>query len=280
MPPSKFSHSSLSTWRRCRYKYFLTYIKNYVGPSSAGQQRGTIGHTALGEWYNTGGDDEAALKKASDLTTNIELETGLDLSKDWQDLQFVLLRYFNWARQNDNFEVIAVEQEYTIDIGGIELGGFIDGIVDQKGYKWILEHKFNKQASTDHIGLDMQVSIYMLAAQRLGYNPSGCMYNVIRMTQGGIAEREPVLRKLAYRNNEGLKVIEYELQNQMHELKRFNEEGPAFMKVYRNPTKDCHWDCPFYNACLSLNDSGEADSVLERFKINDKYSKKGEIDNE
>lgn len=280
MPPDRFSHSSLATWRRCRYRYYLLYIKNYKPHGSPGQFRGTIGHAALAEWYKNEYDDDKALKVASDITTSIEQENSLDLSKDWEEMEFVLRRYFGWARYNDKFEVISTELEYEIDIDGIKLMGFIDGIVRQNKGVWILEHKFNKQVSLSHIDLDMQVSIYMLAAQKLGYNPSGCLYNVIRMGERGIAATEPVVRKLAYRNLEGLRVIEYELSNQMRELMKFNKE--EHLPIYRNPTKDCHWDCPFYNACLSLNDSGEAESVLGSIPIDENrgfFAKtKGETD--
>jgi len=86
------------------------------------------------------------------------------------------------------------------------------------------------------------------------------------MAEGGIAATEPVVRRPVYRNSEGLHIIESELSNQMQELNKYRKEGN--LKIYRNPTKDCHWDCAFYNVCLSLNDSGEAASVLKTFSIN------------
>lgn len=281
MPPERFSHSSLATWRRCRYKYYLSYIMDYAPPSSIGQFRGTIGHACLGEWYATNKNDEAAIKRASDIATQIELDHDLDLANEWDDLLIVFHRYFNWAREKDNFEIIAIEQEYEIELGGVKLTGFIDGIVKDRGNVWLMEHKFVKQANTKHIDLDMQVSIYMLAATKLGYNPVGCMYNNIRMTKGGIALTEPVQRTLAYRNIEGLKIIEYELTNQMRELKEYNDKRN--LQIYRNPTKDCSWDCPYYHACLSLNDSGEADSVLSlipRVSRNNKLELIGDETNE
>ena len=281
MPPDRFSHSSLSCWRRCRYRYWLSYIKNYTSKGSLGQLRGTVGHSGLAEWYKNGGDDEKALQVASDNLQTIEIANGLDMSKDWEELSMVLTRYFAWARRNDNFEVLAIEQEYEIELAGVKLMGFIDGIVKQGGSVYILEHKFVKQARVNHVTLDMQISIYMLAAHKLGYNPYGTIYNVIRMGDKGIAEKQPVLRTVAYRNAEGLGVIEKELENQMLELRRFNEEGSKYLKLYRNPTRDCSWDCSFYAVCLSLNDSGEAESVLRTMEIVDRYKpdpEKGEID--
>jgi hypothetical protein len=103
----------------------------------------------------------------------------------------------------------------------------------------------------------------MLVANELGYNPYGTMYNIIRMGDAKKANEEPVLRTIAYRNKEGLAVIKYELAKMMDEVTTFNENEARV--VYRNPTRDCHWDCNFYSVCLGLNDSGEAESVLRGF---------------
>jgi RecB family exonuclease len=281
MPPERFSHSSLASWRRCRYRYWLSYIKNYEARPGLGQFRGTTGHAGLAAWYTNGGDDEKAIQVASDTLQTIEIVNHLDMSKDWEDIKMILTRYFAWARRNDNFKVLAIEKEYEIELADIKLMGYIDGIVEQGGSVYILEHKFVKQARVNHVTLDMQISIYMLAAHKLGYNPYGTFYNIIRMGDKGIAEKQPVLRTVAYRNSEGLDVIEKELENQMIELKRFNEEGSKFLRLYRNPTRDCSWDCSFYPVCLSLNDSGEAESVLRTMTQVDRYKpdpEKGEID--
>jgi hypothetical protein len=284
MPPGRFSHSSLASWRRCRYQYWLKYIKNYISPPGKGQQKGLVGHAALAEWYRTDMDDEKAMKVASEAITNIELESGLELSEAWDELSIVLTRYFNWARANDRFEIVrtkegkpSIELEYEIEIDGMKLMGYIDGVVQKGNYTYVLEHKFVQRAEVNHIDLDMQVSIYMLAGHKLGYNPYGTFYNVIRMggkTDKSIAAREPVLRGLTYRNAEGLAVVEYELGNQMREVTKFNKEGGL---VYRSPTKDCSWDCSFYQVCLSLNDNGDADSVLRTFQIKEYPEDKGVV---
>lgn len=262
MAVSKFSYSSLSTWRRCKYRYYLQYILDYDSPPSMGQARGTVGHAALAEWYKNGMNDDKAMKVAEGELTNIEIANGWDMAGDWEKLSVVLKRYFNWARENDHFdEVLSTELEYELDIEGHKLVGFIDGIIKTKKQAWILEHKFVKQASVQHVTLDMQISTYMIAATLLGYEPHGVMYNVIRMGETGIASTQPVLRTYAYRNYEGLSIIIDELILQMNEMDEFHKKGGS---VYRNPTKDCNWDCAFKDVCLSINDCGEAESVLSR----------------
>jgi cellulose biosynthesis protein BcsQ len=124
-----------------------------------------------------------------------------------------------------------------------------------------MEHKFNKQVSVSHIDLDPQMSLYMLAAWEMGIEARGILFNVIRVAEGGIAAKEPVVRRQVYRNQEGLALIKAEISIQMDEMREFHEGNG---RVFRNPTKDCSWDCGFFATCLSMNDDGDAASALAR----------------
>lgn len=252
----------MAKYRRCRQKYKWQYVENLLEQPSAGQRRGTVGHHALAKWYGGGYDDEIAFQAAADKMTQFEIEDGNDYTKDWTSFETILPRYFKWARANDLFEdVIAVEHKFDIDLGGVAvLTGYIDAIVVDQGHQWLMEHKFLKQASGNHISIDPQISIYVLAARELGYNIRGVMYNAIRMTLKGKAAIEPVARFRAYRNVEALDYIKEELILQAVEMMEFLANPPE--KVYREPTKDCSWDCSFYNACLAINDDGNPYPVL------------------
>lgn len=267
----KFSHSSMSTFRRCRVRYKWSYIDNLVTPSGIGQMRGTVGHAVLGQWYKDMGKmseeqrDYNAMKLASDMFTIEETNRQASLESEWELMQVILPRYFDWARANDNFsEILDIEYKFEIDIMGTPLIGYIDGIVKIKDSIWLLEHKFNKQVSMNHIDLDPQMSMYLLAAYKLGINARGVLFNVIRVAEGGVAAKSPVERRMVYRNLEGLSTIEMEIEEQIKEMNDFHKNGGI---VYRNPTKDCTWDCSFYDACLLINDCGNADSVLKKFEV-------------
>jgi RecB family exonuclease len=259
----KFSHSSLKTFRRCRYRYFLHYVQNYDPLPSKGLVRGSVGHAALGEFYkkiNLPQEErvELALKAASDELFKYDEE----FQEEWDFMDLILRRYFDWASINDPFsEVIGIEEKFELTLGKHTLIGYIDGIVASRGSNWLLESKFLSQVSTKSLPLDPQVSIYLLAARKLGYNPRGVYYNIVRMAKGGIAEREPVVRMPVFRNNEGLKVIERELIAQMDEMQDFHD---GMQIIYRNTIGDCSWDCGFYDVCLSLNDDGTSQSVLNK----------------
>lgn len=259
-----FSHSSLATWRRCRYKFYLGYKERLVGPPSIGQARGTAGHRALAYWYKNNKEDEPALQLAFD-TFHGELLGDYDYS-EFEILEDALVRYFNWGRERDKWVFLEEEKEFDIPLSeSTNLVGFIDGIVEMPNGIWILENKFNKQVSTRHLDLDPQVSIYMFAARAMGYKPQGVMYNIIRMSGGPTAEREPAVRTLVYRNPEGLAFKKQEILVQAEEMRRFILEGGA---VYRNETKDCHWDCPFYKVCLGITDDG-VPLGLNKFALKD-----------
>lgn len=269
MPPRKFSHSSMSTYRRCRYRYFLSYILDYVTPSGLGQNRGSVGHAGLAKWYGLGCDEEAdsaAMAVASQMYCDKEIETGESLEEDWQLMSIILPRYFDWARANDNFaEILSLEQKFEVKIGDHTVIGYIDGVVKTNaGSIWLLEHKFNKTVSTNHIDLDPQMSLYMLAARKLGIDARGVLFNVIRVAAGGIAAKQPVERRQVFRNQEGLDFIEKEVAIQLDEMQAFHDKGGA---IYRNETGNCSWDCGFYAACQMINDDGDAQTALAKFPI-------------
>lgn len=269
-----FSHSSLASYRRCRVQYYWKYVRGYAPQPSIGQIRGTLGHMALAVWYTTW-DVEKSLKAASDELTNIELKYAVDYSGEWDFIETVLRRYFKWSKVVDNFETVAIEKEFNIDINGHTITGYIDGIVKRNDTDmvWILEHKFMQKASIKHLDLDPQCSIYLLAANMLGYRPEGVLYNVVRMATGEKSEAEPAARSAVFRSPEGLWVIRQELDAQMKEMDDFHTKGGG---RYRNATKDCSWDCSFYQACLSINSDGSAESILSRVPM-EPYTIKGEL---
>jgi hypothetical protein len=251
----------LATWRRCKQKFTWSYLDDLtVKTPSMGLARGSAGHKALEAYYGGSRDLVEAL--------GVAWETFLDKcgnepeQKEWDLLESALKRYDEWASVNDKFEILRLEYHFVIDVGPYKMQGYIDGIVMQSGNVWLLEHKFQKRVSTKHIPLDPQVSIYMIAAIIAGYQPSGVMYNMVRIGNGPTAIREPVVRKLAYRNPEGLQYFGGELLTQMQEVNDFieNEQTP-----YRNLTSDCTWDCPFQDACLDLMADGNASATLALF---------------
>jgi hypothetical protein len=262
----QISHTKLATFRRCLQQYHWKYIDGYYPPSTIGQARGTAGHAALAVWHR-----EYAVDASLDAAWKVwELNLGT-AGDDWQLLEASLTRYFDWSLNNhDNFKILQSEQEFQIEfevphytLPGKEKGkitehtsvvltGFIDGIVEEKGQIWLLENKFYKRMDRNPLDLDPQVSMYLLAANLLGYPAQGVIYNIIRVADTKIALTEPVVRRRLHRNLQGLDHIQEEMLLQVDRMIEYQKGGVP----YRTPTKDCHWDCPFYSACILLTDDG------------------------
>lgn len=266
MDDYNFSYTMLANWRRCRYRFWLRYVEKVPDKPGIGQVKGSAGHAALAEWIYSR-DEEKALSVAEKTFSDTLTRNGLpfdDFAQSaWEEIEEALMRYFPYSLENDRFTHIASELEFNIAYKDHNLRGFIDAIVEYNGQEWLMEHKFNKRVYTQHLDLDPQVSIYLLAARLIDFQPVGVFYNIIRMGGGKTAEKEPVVRKLLYRNPEGLRAVGLELMEQMEEVSAWLE-NPTH--IYRNPTKDCTWDCPFYRVCLSVEDSGDGSPVISMLK--------------
>ena len=81
--------------------------------------------------------------------------------------------------------VLAVELPFSISIAGATLRGKIDAIVEIDGRQLIMEHKTtSSDVSSGSIywqmrRIDPQISAYYDGARSLGYDPQGCVYNVL-----------------------------------------------------------------------------------------------------
>lgn len=271
MVTKNFSHTLLATWRRCRQKFAWKYVEGLEGKAGLGLIKGSAGHAALAEWHREY-DVNSARDTAFKVYNAELLKNGMGMGepeyKAWQDLEEALLRYFEFSEQTDTFNLVKAELEFNISVMGENFKGFIDAIIqDVNGGIWVMEHKFHKRVQTKALDLDPQVGLYMLAASLLGYEPQGILYNIIRMGGGKTAMRDPVVRKYLYRNPEGLTYVAKELQKQIAEITDWLNVHPKHRIVYRNQTRDCGWDCPFYNGCLLIEDSGDATPFLENLKL-------------
>lgn len=274
----RLSHTSLSTFRRCKMRYKWGYLDNYTPPAGPALVKGGTGHVGLGAWYPAIANaktfnkaKDIALKAASDKLAEYEREAENEMGDIWDDIAVILPRYFDWALENDDFQAQEIEYKFEIELDDFVLIGFLDGIVERNnGTLWLLEHKFTKQVRVKHLELDPQISLYMLAARMSGFDIRGVFYNVVRTTLGGKAVEEPVVRLPVFRNNEGLEKIATETIYQMREMRKFHEQNGKY--AYRSTTMDCSWDCGFFNACLAMNDDGDPTPSLELLPIKE-YTK-------
>lgn len=64
------------------------------------------------------------------------------------------------------------------------------------------------------------------------------------------------VRETAMRTRREQRTQIQRIQSEVLAMNRHRTMGPS--SLYKNPTRDCEWDCPFYNMC-QLHDAGSAD---------------------
>lgn len=218
----------------------------------------------------------------------------------------MLTAYVNEYGDDDELEIIAPEFPFEVDISDgsgnylITYVGIFDAVYRNRRTKQIglLEHKTAKTIGTDHLVLDEQAGSYWLFApyvlRKRGYLQGNqdldmILYNFLRKAlpddrpvneaglslnkDGTVSKVQPqayFLRHPVYRGEDDRTVILERIRAEAREV-RMTRRGQ--LAVYKNPTRDCAWDCPFFGAC-ELHETGsdyEAEFDI-RFKTWDPYA--------
>lgn len=190
----KITHSSSTSFKVCRRKFFFEYEMGLRRTVDAKPLRmGTAWHNGLDALKQGRTIDEAATV-ARDCYQSIP--DGFDAA-DWEmerETIVAMLAGYAW-RWSDPFKVIATEQAFNLPMVNPEtnsasklfqLAGKIDGIIEWDGRLLILEHKtVSEDIALDgdywrRLQMDSQVSIYTYAARQLGYDVSGVLWDAAR----------------------------------------------------------------------------------------------------
>lgn len=186
--------SRLTAFRRCGRYHALRYDQRLLPVQDrAGARRwGSAMHRALEAWWlamqrgDTDALDQAILA--------LDPAGELDEVERTRAVASMCGYHFRWLEQG--LEILAVEAQFDAPLVNPDslaasrlftVGGKIDAIVRNPadGQVWLVEHK---TAGGDispgspywqRLRLDVQVSTYMDGARALGYEPAGCIYDVI-----------------------------------------------------------------------------------------------------
>lgn len=145
---------------------------------------------------------------------------------------------------------------------------------ESDGQLWLWDHKTAKAISTSHLALDDQAGSYctiatqeLRAAGLIGKNEkiAGILYNFIRKGKpdprptdergrslnkdGSISKSQPAplfKRELVYRTPEEQRSQLSRIRAEVAHMDAFRSRS---LPLYKNPTRDCSWDCSFYHLC-------------------------------
>lgn len=221
--------------------------------------------------------------------------------------------YVDLYKKDPDWDVIATEQTFQLLIPKIghtrrptrlnallEYLGTFDGVYRSRkdGTLWLMEHKTAKGIDLRHLPLDDQAGSYWFVAskvlQRAGLiRPTeeivGIMYNILRK---GVPDDRPVNDKGIRLNKDGSESkrqppplyhrepVWRSKEEQSTMLRRIQDESiykqqmiAGITPVFKNPTRDCAWDCSFYKMCMLHEANGDWEEFREMaFTKSDPYS--------
>lgn len=273
---------------------------------------GTGFHLAFAEWYIPGlerGRDPretwAEYVGESRETVRIYNNDDVAVFEDALELgKSMLTTYLDEYGDDPEWDIIAPEQTFRVYIEDpdepgktllIYVGTF-DGLYRNRktGKVWLLEHKTASQIATKHLVLDDQAGSYILVANmvldELGIKDRvhGIMYNFLAKRKasskprddqgrylnkdGSVSKIQPsktLLREPVTRTRREKNAMLRRIQNEGIQMEPFRS---GELELTKNPTKDCSWDCDFFELCQVHETGGDVEDFKRNvFHVEDPY---------
>lgn len=200
----RLTNSACKSYRACQRKYFNRYKLGYKSVQEAGALSfGQAFHDALKSWFIHHDLTLALLA--------IVCENMFDQVKAEE-----MMRGYHFMWVDAPLTTLAVEHEFEGPMINPSTGrrsktwnvaGKLDAVVQKTDDQiWILEHKTSSEdiePGSDYwkrLLLDSQISTYFVGARVMGYEPAGCLYDVIR---------KPAIRpgNVALVDDDGIKIV-------------------------------------------------------------------------
>jgi PD-(D/E)XK nuclease superfamily protein len=207
MEPQLYTSSRLRVLRACLRLHYYRYVLGIRTPETEQMRFGTVGHRALEAWYRVwmdvddqdppAGTDEEDSEiyferrreaLACRLPAALAIIDAADISV-WDRIKLsILIRAYDARWGAEDWDILAVEQEFRYQLGDHVIGGKIDAIIRDRrdGRVYVVEHKTTGvdaslgSAYWEKLTIDTQVSIYIDGAGMLGYDIAGCIYDVLK----------------------------------------------------------------------------------------------------
>ena len=294
----RISYSQLSTWRRCRRRWYLNYVEGLESKNAHPAYALVLGsavHAALDDYYdpkrkkrdrrrlvNTYHDymeneKDELLKRIS----GIPEET--DILEKWEnntDLGYAMMEYYGQvAHELDNFTVLATEQDFEIDTGitiavadsdtgelhdvPVFYRGRIDGVIQtDSDHILLLEHKTAKQFNEQRLILDQQATSYIWAARQIHKLPvEGVMYNILRKQRNSSRVKSPLVYRLeAWRSEAHIESFPASVAQMVKDM----ELAAAHNLYFHTPADDCGW-CSYFSICTMMQDAVDPTDFIEEY---------------
>lgn len=209
------TNSRLKAFQACRRLHHFKYVQGYRPvQKAAALDFGTVFHAGLEGWWRAWKDglSAQALELARSCAAHAAMEAALD-EIAWTKLDLLLYAYdARWGSTMGEWDILGVELEFRTPVAdGVSDAGKLDLLLRKRidGTVWIGEHKTSgadlSPGSTywQRLRMDSQVSMYFRAVRAMGYEPAGCLYDVIVKPEHRPLQATPVESR-KYRKDGGL----------------------------------------------------------------------------
>lgn len=187
--------SRLAAFNRCQRLHHLQYNLGYrtLAPREL-MDFGSLFHAGLDAWWMSykDGVDMVALSNAIAAMTEYRTSNVTAIDDAAAAKAEILMKAYDvrWAPSMVEWEVLGIEVEFVVVLPGrkrLRVAGKLDKLLRKRddGSIWFVEHKTtgaDLSAGATYwtrLRMDPQVSIYHFGCRSLGYEPAGCVYDVI-----------------------------------------------------------------------------------------------------
>ncbi len=208
--PENFDYTSLSTFLRCRKRYYWRMVRDIVSkaPQTA-PEFGKAIHKALDVWHRL----HDPVQTIAAFNTNF-VENPQDEKRTLRVGEKLLTLYME-KYAHEGFTILATELPFSISIKdkGFNLIGRIDKIINWDGAIYVLDHKTTSRLGYEFfykIKPNMQFDGYIWAARQLGYPTcSGIVLDALLVAKGlltpaQLAKLTPLGRDVSTRTDKEL----------------------------------------------------------------------------
>lgn len=279
-----FSHSEMSTFKRCKRKWFLQYyrgLRRRREPLSKPRDTGILVHAALHNFYVAGGLDgpgaeelmEQYLINARDadmLKVDTELERK-DISEVHDTALILCTGYVEWLHDSGadlDYKFDRTEQELRAPgpVDGTEIMGIIDlgGTDVQSGDLFVMDTKVTNSFETmlKTLHLMEQGPMYAVLAKILEPDSTRgfrVVWNMIKNNKRTPRAKGPFQQRYELAiNADQLRQFYSQLHGQITDMLdleyRLNNGASHIEAAYPTPTTNCAWECPYFAVCGAMND--------------------------
>jgi hypothetical protein len=289
---NEVSNSQIKTWKRCRRKYWLAYVRRLRKKRlefTGARQLGTRVHAALQCYYekillgeSAGLEDAiACLEQIRDdelaVTPEDFDETRKEITKEHDMAVAMVEGYFQWLEDEGSdvgLQILGVEEHIECEspvpsvklIGKLDLRGMLASAAMTGGESAEGFVDFKTVGSLDEplktLPMDEQFRMYALIRRVLGGEPVRLQrYRMLKKSKRTARAKPPFFRDYdVYVSDAELRQFWNRLYCEIMDMLEFerrcldeNEKGITAV-AYPTPAPDCTWSCDFFHVCPLFDD--------------------------